>query len=175
MRRSWRSTPAQAQLKSVQAQLVQAQAALNQTRVNLEHAMIEAPIDGIVIERSVDVGQTVAASLQSPTIFKIAADMTKMQVSASIDESDIGRIAPRTARDLHGRCLSGRIVHRHDDAGAPAADRGSERHHLQRDHRRAQPGAEAEAGDDGDGVGGNRPARRCRADPERRAQVHAHR
>jgi HlyD family secretion protein len=85
---------AQAQLKSVQAQLVQARAALNQTLVNLQHAVIESPIDGIVIERSVDVGQTVAASLQSPTIFKIAADMTKMQVSASIDESDIGRIAP---------------------------------------------------------------------------------
>jgi HlyD family secretion protein len=85
---------AEAQLKSVQAQLVQAQAALNQTVVNLEHAVIEAPIDGTVIERSVDVGQTVAASLQSPTIFKIAADMTRMQVSASIDESDIGRIAP---------------------------------------------------------------------------------
>ena len=79
----------------MQAQLVQAQAALNQTQVNLEYATIEAPIDGIVIERSVDVGQTVAASLQSPNIFKIAADMTKMQVNASIDESDIGRIAPR--------------------------------------------------------------------------------
>jgi HlyD family secretion protein len=73
---------------------VQAQAALNQARVNLEHTVIAAPIDGIVIERSVDVGQTVAASLQSPTIFKIAADMTRMQVSASIDESDMGRIAP---------------------------------------------------------------------------------
>jgi HlyD family secretion protein len=73
----------QAQLKSVQAQLVQARAALHQTLVNLEYATIEAPIDGIVIERSVDVGQTVAASLQSPNIFKIAADMTKMQVNAT--------------------------------------------------------------------------------------------
>jgi HlyD family secretion protein len=84
-----------AQLKSVQAQLVQAQAALHQTLVNLEYATIEAPIDGIIIERSVDVGQTVAASLQSPNLFKIAADMTRMQVNASIDESDIGRIAPQ--------------------------------------------------------------------------------
>lgn len=83
----------QAQLKSAEAQVVQAQAALNQARVSLEHAVIASPIDGIVIERSVDVGQTVAASLQSPTIFKIAADMTQMQVNASIDESDMGRAA----------------------------------------------------------------------------------
>lgn len=84
---------AQAQLRSVQAQLVQAQASLAQARVNREHAVITAPIDGIVIQRSVDMGQTVAASLQSPTIFQIAADLTKMQVNASIDESDIGRVA----------------------------------------------------------------------------------
>jgi HlyD family secretion protein len=62
--------------------------------VSLAHTSIAAPIDGIVIQRSVDVGQTVAASLQSPTIFVIAADLSKMQVSASIDESDIGKIQP---------------------------------------------------------------------------------
>ena len=56
--------------------------------------MITAPIDGIVIQRSVDVGQTVAASMQAPTLFIIAADLTKMQVSANIDESDVGRIRP---------------------------------------------------------------------------------
>jgi HlyD family secretion protein len=85
---------AEAQLKSSQAQLTQAQASLGQARVTREHAIITAPIDGIVIQRSVDVGQTVAASLQSPTIFQIAADLTKMQVNADIDESDIGVIAP---------------------------------------------------------------------------------
>jgi HlyD family secretion protein len=83
-----------AQLKSAQAQLLQAQAALNQMQVNLDHTIITAPIDGIVIERSVDVGQTVAASLQSPTVFRIAADLTKMQVNASVDESDIGKVRP---------------------------------------------------------------------------------
>jgi HlyD family secretion protein len=60
---------AQAQLRSAEAQRAQAQAALGQARVNREHAIITAPIDGIVIQRSVDIGQTVAASLQSPTIF----------------------------------------------------------------------------------------------------------
>jgi HlyD family secretion protein len=83
---------ARAQVQSSQAQVVQARAALNQSRVNVAHTVIEAPIDGIVIERQVDVGQTVAASLQSPTIFAIAADLTKMEVNATIDESDIGRI-----------------------------------------------------------------------------------
>jgi HlyD family secretion protein len=85
---------AQAQLRSAQAQVQQAQASLNQSLVNLQHTIITAPIDGIVIQRSVDVGQTVAASLQSPTVFAIAADMTKMQVNAAVDESDIGRVRP---------------------------------------------------------------------------------
>lgn len=83
---------AAAQLKSANAQLLQAQAALSQTQLSLDHTIITTPIDGIVIQRSVDVGQTVAASLQSPTIFVIAADLSEMQVSASIDESDMGRI-----------------------------------------------------------------------------------
>lgn len=85
---------AQAQLVSSQAQVTQAEATLNQNQVNVDHTIIAAPIDGIVIQRSVDVGQTVAASLQSPTLFIIAADLTKMQVNASIDEADVGRIRP---------------------------------------------------------------------------------
>ncbi len=84
---------AEAALKSSQAQLTQMRAALNQAQVNLDHTIIRAPIDGIVISRSVDVGQTVAASLSAPTIFVIAQDLAHMQVSASIDESDIGRVA----------------------------------------------------------------------------------
>lgn len=85
----------EAQLKSAQAQVVQAQASLNQSQVNLQHTVIEAPIDGIVISRNVDVGQTVAASMQAPTLFVIAADLTKMRVVADIDESDVGRIRPK--------------------------------------------------------------------------------
>ena len=84
-----------AQLKSAAAQVVQARAALRQHEVNLEHTVIRAPIDGIVISRLVDVGQTVAASLQAPELFVIAADLTKMRVIANVDESDVGRIRPR--------------------------------------------------------------------------------
>jgi HlyD family secretion protein len=85
---------AEAMLQSSIATVAQAQATLNQNQVNFEHAIIEAPIDGIVTQRNVDVGQTVAASMQAPTLFIIAADLTKMQVNANIDEADVGRIRP---------------------------------------------------------------------------------
>lgn len=85
---------AQAQLQSAQAQVTQSRASLNQAQVNLQHTVIETPIDGIVISRNVDVGQTVAASMQAPTLFVIAADLTKMKVNANIDEADVGRIRP---------------------------------------------------------------------------------
>jgi HlyD family secretion protein len=81
-----------AQIKAADAQITQARAALSQAKVNLSKTVITSPIDGIVISRSVDVGQTVAASLQAPTLFTIAADLTHMQVNASIDESDLGSI-----------------------------------------------------------------------------------
>ena len=83
---------ADASVKAAQAQLVQGHASLNQMRVNLAHATIVAPIDGVVISRNVDVGQTVAASMSAPTLFVLARDLTRMQVNAKIDEADIGRI-----------------------------------------------------------------------------------
>jgi HlyD family secretion protein len=83
---------AEASLQGAQAQIVQARASLNQNQVNLSHTVITAPVDGIVISRNVDVGQTVAASMSAPTLFVIARDLTEMQVEASVDEADIGRI-----------------------------------------------------------------------------------
>jgi len=83
---------AEAQLKSATAQVSQAQAALSQGEVNLSKTVITSPIDGIVIARNVDVGQTVAASLQAPTLFVLAARLEEMQVKANIDESDLGAI-----------------------------------------------------------------------------------
>ena len=76
---------------------MQAKAALNQAKVNLGYTVITAPIDGIVISRNVDQGQTVAASMNAPTLFVIAADLTKMQVLANIDEADVGRMRPGQA------------------------------------------------------------------------------
>lgn len=83
---------ADASVRAADAQVVQARASLNQSEVNLAHTIIKAPIAGIVISRNVDVGQTVAASMQAPTLFVIARDLAEMQVNASISESDIGRI-----------------------------------------------------------------------------------
>ena len=80
--------------KSMDSQIVQAQAAVDKAKVDLDHTVITAPIDGIVTKRSVDRGQTVAASMQAPELFIIAADLTKMQVNANIDESDVGRMRP---------------------------------------------------------------------------------
>jgi HlyD family secretion protein len=71
-----------------------ARAAVDQAAVNVEHAVIRSPIDGIVIDREVDVGQTLAASIQSPVLFRIAADLKKMQVQVNIDESDVGGLTP---------------------------------------------------------------------------------
>ena len=83
---------AQAQVQQAQAQVQQAQAALRLAEVNLAHTTITSPIDGIVVSRDVNVGQTVAASLSAPTLFTIAKDLTQMQVIANIDQADIGLV-----------------------------------------------------------------------------------
>jgi HlyD family secretion protein len=82
----------QAQVQQAAAQVQQAQAALSMAEVNLSHTTIASPIDGIVVSRDVNVGQTVAASLSAPTLFTIANDLTQMQVIANIDQADIGLV-----------------------------------------------------------------------------------
>ena len=83
---------AAAALKGSQAAVTQASANVRQAQVDMQHTIIAAPIDGVVVARSVDVGQTVAASLQAPVLFTIANDLSRLQVSASIDEADVGRV-----------------------------------------------------------------------------------
>ena len=85
---------ARAQIKVAQAAVVQAGAALDQARTNLAYTNIVSPIDGIVISRNVDVGQTVAASFQAPTLFVLAENLHKMQVDTSVSEADVGRLRP---------------------------------------------------------------------------------
>jgi HlyD family secretion protein len=84
---------ARSQLTQARAQAQQSQASVQLASVNMENSVIRAPIDGVVIERNVDVGQTVAASLQAPVLFVIANDLTRMQVLADIDEADVGQLA----------------------------------------------------------------------------------
>jgi HlyD family secretion protein len=83
---------AKTQLASAQAQVKQAQASLEQAQLDLSHTYITAPVDGVVVARHVDVGQTVAASLQAPTLFEIAQDLTKMQVDTNVSEADVGHL-----------------------------------------------------------------------------------
>jgi HlyD family secretion protein len=83
---------ADANLTQARAQVSQKAAAQSVARTNLDHTVIRSPIDGTVVARNVDVGQTVAASLQAPTIFTIAQDLTKMRVYAKTDESDVGSL-----------------------------------------------------------------------------------
>jgi HlyD family secretion protein len=82
----------QAQVEHALAQVKQREAALHNSKIDLEHTVIRSPLDGVVIQRNVDIGQTVAASLQAPTLFTIAQDLRNMQVDTNVDEADIGRI-----------------------------------------------------------------------------------
>ena len=81
---------AEAQIKSAEAALVQAKSQLSTAEVNRQHTVITAPIDGIVIQRAVELGQTVNAGMNAPLLYILAADLTKMQVNANIDEADVG-------------------------------------------------------------------------------------
>jgi HlyD family secretion protein len=83
---------AQAQLALEEAGVRQAEALLQEARINLAYTDIRSPVDGVVVSRDVNVGQTVAASFQTPTLFLIAQDLTKMQVNANVSESDIGAV-----------------------------------------------------------------------------------
>jgi HlyD family secretion protein len=83
---------AEADLKSSEARLEQARSQLDSSKVDLSYTVIRSPIDGIVISRNVNVGQTVAASFQAPILFQIANDLSKMRVECSIDEADIGKV-----------------------------------------------------------------------------------
>jgi len=104
-----------AQIRNGEALVKQRESQLSQAKVDLERTTIRAPVDGIVISRSVDAGQTVAASLQAPTLFVIARNLTDMQVEASIDEAEIGRVANGqeatfTVDSFPGRTFSGKIT-----------------------------------------------------------------
>jgi HlyD family secretion protein len=84
---------ARAQLDQAASTIKQREAALEQARINLARTEIRSPIDGVIIERAVDPGQTVAASLQAPTLFRIAQDLSHIQIEAAVDEADIGGIS----------------------------------------------------------------------------------
>jgi len=106
---------AEAQAKTALAVVKQRESQLAQTKVDLDRTIIRAPVDGVVIKRSVDAGQTVAASLQAPELFQIAQNLRDMQVEASIDEADVGRVkldqnATFSVDSFPGRTFSGKVM-----------------------------------------------------------------
>ncbi len=84
---------AKASVVAARAQASQAQATLNQAKLNLSYATIYSPVDGVVLSRAVEIGQTVAASLQAPTLFTIAEDLARMQIDTAVSEADVGRLS----------------------------------------------------------------------------------
>jgi HlyD family secretion protein len=101
-------------LTASQAQVKQFGAALRTAQIDLDHTSIKAPVDGVVVSRNVDVGQTVAASLAAPTLFLIAQDLTKMQVDTNVSEADVGRVrvdqtATFTVDAYPGRVFTGAV------------------------------------------------------------------
>lgn len=106
---------AEAQAKNAEAVVKQRESQLAQARVDLDRTIIRAPVNGVVIKRSVDAGQTVAASLQAPELFQIAQNLREMQVEASIDEADVGRVkvdqsATFSVDSFPGRTFSGKVM-----------------------------------------------------------------
>jgi HlyD family secretion protein len=106
---------AEALLQTAVANVGQQEAALRQAQVDLDHTEIRAPVEGVVVSRTVDVGQTVAASLQAPTLFTIAQDLTDMQVDTNVDEADVGRIrvglhATFTVDAFRGKTFAGEVM-----------------------------------------------------------------
>ncbi|HKW92921.1 MAG TPA: efflux RND transporter periplasmic adaptor subunit [Methylomirabilota bacterium] len=106
---------ADAMLQNAKAQVAQNEAAQRQAQVDLDHTYIRAPVHGVVVGRNVDVGQTVAASLQAPTLFTIAQDLRNMQVDTNVDEADVGRVkvgqsATFTVDSFPGRTFTGEVV-----------------------------------------------------------------
>ena len=104
-----------AQLALDRASIKQSEASLQEARINLAYTDIRSPVDGVVVSRNVDVGQTVAASFQTPTLFLIAQDLTKMQVHTNVSESDIGSVSQRqpasfTVDAYPGKAFSGTVA-----------------------------------------------------------------
>ena len=86
---------ARAQVNAAHAQITQQQASTETAQLNLQRTVIRSPVDGVVLTRTIEPGQTVAASLQAPVLFQIAEDLSKMEIVLAIDEADIGQVKPR--------------------------------------------------------------------------------
>ncbi len=127
---------AQANLKAVIAQVAQREAAVRQIQVDLTNTDIRSPVSGVVVQRNVELGATVAASLQAPVLFLIADDLHRMEIAASIDETDVGRVKAGQSVAFTVNAYPGRDFRRHGEAGAARLAERAECRDLHHDHRR---------------------------------------
>jgi HlyD family secretion protein len=105
---------AEAQILSSEAQIAQREAVVRQIEVDIRNSDVRSPVDGVVVQRNIELGQTVAASLQAPTLFLVAQDLTKVEIYANIDEADVGRVregmeATFTVTAFPARTFGGRV------------------------------------------------------------------
>ena len=136
-------------LKAGQAQLALARAQNDRDRANLNFTIIRSPVAGVVVDRVVDLGQTVAASFQTPMLIKIAQDLSEMRIDTSFAEADIGIIREGQKARFTVDAFPEPEFHRRGAADPPEPDQPAERRHLQRAHQRRQPGSRPAAGHDG--------------------------
>ena len=141
-----------------EAQVKQSPAALQAAKLDLEHTKINAPVDGVVVARNVDVGQTVAASLSAPTLFQIAQDLTKMQVDTNVSEADVGRVQVGQPATFTVDAYPGRVFKGSGDVDPQGADQRAERDHVRRGDRRIESRSEVVPRHDGQREDHGRPA-----------------
>ena len=123
---------------AARASVSQALANLKQAQINLGYATITSPVDGIVLSRAVEVGQTVQSSMTAPTLFTIAEDLSHMQIDTSVAESDVGRLAEGMKATFAVDAFPGQDLRRHGAAGPQLADHDVRRRHVRLGDRRRQ-------------------------------------
>ena len=157
---------ANANLTAVTAQIAQREALVRQIEVDIRNSEIKSPVDGVVVQRNVELGQTVASSLQSPTLFLIADDLRRMEIAANIDETDVGRIKPGqrvtfTVTAYPGRTFEGSVKQVRLGSTTVAECRD-----LHNDRVDRESAARTPARHDREFADRNRSPRECRAHPQ---------
>ncbi len=147
------------------------EAALTNAVANLGYCKIYSPVDGVVILRAVDVGQTVASSFNTPTLFQIANDLRQMQIDSSVAEADVGGVQEGQSVDFTVDAYPTRTFAGFRQAGAKFPDDREQRGHLRLCHQRNEFGFEIEAGHDGQRVHHSRRAHQCAEHSQFRATV----
>ena len=127
---------AEADLEKAKQSVEKSRGTLLKAEKNLGYCTIKSPVKGIIIDRRVNVGQTVVSSLNAPSLFLIAKDLRRLQIWVSVNEADIGNIYPGTGCHVHGRFLPGRRFSRHRRADPAQRHDDSERRHLHRCRQR---------------------------------------